>query len=195
MAADDHDAAEREKDFAALDIMSKARLDFERRLCAASASQSEAVFETLRLDRMFEYAQFFFTIAMMGFDGPEDATLLADFHNEHMDRLLRDEADLKRRGITKERLLRAIFTSDVKPRLDLIWREQPGSLDQSNLARFLVAQMSSETTRKFTEACEAAGFVTRRQHPFGAVVVRSTGAMEKAMSEAMRAMRLAINNL
>ncbi len=29
-----------EKDFAALDIMSKARLDFERRICAASASQS-----------------------------------------------------------------------------------------------------------------------------------------------------------
>ena len=55
--------------------------------------------------------------------------------------------------------------------------------------------MSSETARKITEACEAAGFVTRRQHPFGATVVRSTGAMERIMSEALRRMRLAIKTL
>lgn len=195
VAEDEQESAEREKDFAALDLIAKARLDFERRICAASASNSEAILDILRQDKMFEYAQFFFTIATMGFHGQSDAVLLADFHNEHIDALLKNEADLKRRGLPKDRLLKAIFTSDTKPRLDLLWREQPGSLDQSNLARFLVTQMSSETARKITEAAEAAGFVTRRQHPFGAIVVRSTGVMERVMSEAIRQMRLAIKDL
>ncbi len=144
---------------------------------------------------MFECAQFFFTISVMGLNGPNDAALLADFHNEHLDRLLSDEAGLKRRGLSRERVLWAIFTADTKPRLELIWDERPGSLDQSNLARLLVAQMSSETARKITEAAEAVGFVTRRRHAFGATVVSSTGIMERVMSESLRQMRLAFKNL
>jgi hypothetical protein len=195
MTEQEDEASEREKDFAALDIMSKARLDFERRICEASASQSEDVLEMLRLEKMFEYAQFFFTIAVMGLNGPDDAALLADFHNEHLDKLLKDEAGLKRRGLSRDRVLWAIFTADTKPRLELIWDERPGSLDQSNLARFLVGQMSSETAREITVACEAAGFVTRRRHGSGATVVRTTGVMERVMSESLRQMRLAIKNL
>ena len=79
--------------------------------------------------------------------------------------------------------------------LEQIWRENPGALDQSNLARFLVAQMSSETTRKLVEASAAAGFVNRNQHVFGATVVSSTGVMEKALIQSMREMRLAIKQL
>ena len=184
-----------EKDFAALDIMSKARLHFERRICAASRSQDEEVLETLRLDKTFEFAQFFFTISVMGLDGPEDAGILADLHNDQVDALLKDKIALRRRGLRADRLLKAIFTSDTKPRLEQIWREKPGALDQSNLARFLVTQMSSETTRKLVEACAAAGFVTRSQHVFGATVVSSTGVMEKALAESLREMRLAIKQL
>jgi hypothetical protein len=102
---------------------------------------------------------------------------------------------LRRRGLTADRVLKAIFTSDTKPRLEQIWRENPGALDQSNLARFLVAQMSSETTRKLVEASAAAGFVNRNQHVFGATVVSSTGVMEKALIQSMREMRLAIKQL
>lgn len=192
---DEEDGREIEKDFAALDIMSKARLNFEQRICATSRSQDEAVLETLRLEKMFEFAQFFFTIAAMGLNGPNDAAILADLHNDQLDALLKDKGALRRRGLTADRVLKAIFTSDTKPRLEQIWRESPGALDQSNLARFLVTQMSSETTRKLVEACEAAGFVTRSQHVFGATVVSSTGVMEKALSESLREMRLAIKQL
>jgi hypothetical protein len=186
---------EYEKDFAALDIMSKARLDFERRICAASRSQDEEVLETLRLEKIFEFAQFFFTITVMGLDGPNDAGILADLHNEQLDALLRDKVALRRRGLREDRVLKAIFTADTKPRLEQIWRESPGALDQSNLARFLVTQMSSETTRKLVEACAEAGFVNRSQHVFGATVVSSTGVMEKALAESLREMRLAIRQL
>ena len=149
---DEDERREYEKDFAALDMMSKARLNFERRICAVSLSQDEEVLETLRLEKMFEFAQFFFTIAVMGLTGPDDAGLLADLHNDQLDKLLKDKAALRRRGLREDRVLKAIFTSDTKPRLEQIWRESPGSLDQSNLARFLVTQMSSETTRKIAEA-------------------------------------------
>ena len=195
MEPNDQECEEIEKDFAALDIMSRARLNFEQRVCAISESKDEEVLETLRLEKMFEFAQFFFTIQAMGLNGPDDATMLADLHNEHLDKLLKDKAALRRRGLTADRLLKAIFTSDTKPRLEQIWRESPGALDQSNLARFLVTQMSSETARKFAEACEAAGFVKRTHHAFGATVVCSTGVMEKALSESLRDMRLAIRQL
>jgi hypothetical protein len=192
---DEDERREYEKDFAALDMMSKARLNFERRICAVSLSQDEEVLETLRLEKMFEFAQFFFTIAVMGLTGPDDAGLLADLHNDQLDKLLKDKAALRRRGLREDRVLKAIFTSDTKPRLEQIWRESPGSLDQSNLARFLVTQMSSETTRKIAEACGEAGFVRRSQHVFGATVVSSTGVMERALGESLREMRLSIGKL
>lgn len=175
--------------------MSKARFNFERLICAASRSQDEAVLESLRLEKMFEFAQFFFTIDALGLKGPNDAGLLADLHNDQLEKLLKDKIALRRRGLTADRVLKAIFTSDTKPRLEQIWRENPGALDQSNLARFLVAQMSSETTRKLVEASAAAGFVNRNQHVFGATVVSSTGVMEKALIQSMREMRLAIKQL
>ncbi|HEY3719161.1 MAG TPA: hypothetical protein VGL41_03370 [Roseiarcus sp.] len=192
---DEDERREIEKDFAALDIMSKARFNFERLICAASQSQDEAVLESLRLEKMFEFAQFFFTIDALGLKGPNDASLLADLHNDQLEKLLKDKIALRRRGLTADRVLKAIFTSDTKPRLEQIWRENPGALDQSNLARFLVAQMSSETTRKLVEASAAAGFVNRNQHVFGATVVSSTGVMEKALIQSMREMRLAIRQL
>jgi hypothetical protein len=195
MADDRAQRSEREKDFAALDIVSRSRLDFERRMCAASLSQAADVLDALRLEKTYEFAQFFFTIEVMGLTGPDDASLLADLHNDHVEGLLKDKLGMQRRGLKEDRLLKAIFTSDTKPRLEQIWREKPGALDQSNLARFLVTQMSSESARKIAEACEAAGFVTRTQHVFGAIVVSSTGVMERVLGESLREMRLAIKNL
>lgn len=120
---DEDERREIEKDFAALDIMSKARFNFERLICAASRSQDEAVLESLRLEKMFEFAQFFFTIDALGLKGPNDAGLLADLHNDQLEKLLKDKIALRRRGLTADRVLKAIFTSDTKPRLEQIWRE------------------------------------------------------------------------
>ena len=184
-----------DKDFAALDLMSRARLAFEQRICAASAAQDEKVLDILRLEKMFEFAEFYFTIAATALDGPDDIALLAELHNERLDRMLKDEKALERRGLKKDRLLKAIFTSDILPRLEHIWRESPGALDQSNLARFLVTQMSSETARNFVVACEKAGLLTRRDHAFGATVVASTGVMEQVLGSCLREMRQAMARL
>ena len=144
---------------------------------------------------MFEFAEFFFTIAAMGLNGADDIGILADLHNDRIDELLRDAGAIRRRGLNKDRLLKAIFTSDVRPRLEQIWRETPGALDQSNLARFLVTQMSGETVRKLVLASEAAGFMVRAEHPFKVMIVTSTGILESTMAECLNEMRLGIADL
>ena len=186
------DRKEWDKDFEALDRMTRARVSFADRLCEASATEDEKVLDQLRQDKMFEFGHFFFTIKAMGLDGADDAGILADIHNELIDKLLRDKRAMRLRGFKEDRLLKAIFTGDTRPRLEQIWRERPGALDQSNLARFLVTQMSSETVRKLVEACDEARFVERISHPFGAVVVVSKGVIEEIMASSLREMRIAI---
>jgi hypothetical protein len=131
----------------------------------------------------------------MGLDGPEDIDILAELHNERLTKLLRDEKGLQSRGLRKDRLLDAIFTADTLPRLKQIWREQPGALDQSNLGRFLVTQMSAEKARQIVKAAEAAGFLIVTNHAFGAKIIVSTNVMEKALGDSLREMRLAIAKL
>jgi hypothetical protein len=190
--SDDREKVEWQKDFEALDCMSRARVEFAERLCEASATDNEEMLDRLRDDKMFELAHFFFALKAMNLDGPEDVAILAELHNEKIVALTKNERAMKLRGLTVERLLQAMFTGDTQPRLEMIWRQQPGALDQSNLARFLHEHMSSETVRKLVEACCLAGFVERRRHATGTVVVLSNGFLEKTMSEAVRNMRLAI---
>jgi hypothetical protein len=187
--------AEIDKDVAALEHMRRARVTFGARVCGASASQDERVLEDLRLDSMYEFAEFYFTIAAMGFTAPEDISILAELHNQRIEDLLNDTEAMRQRKLRKDRLLGAIFTSDTRPRLEQIWRERPGALDQSNLARFLLPQMSAETTRKLAVAGHAAGFLTRTETVFGAIVVASTGVMEEVFGACLREMRLAIARL
>jgi hypothetical protein len=88
-----------------------------------------------------------------------------------------------------------MFTSDTLPRLETCWREAPRSLDQSNLARFLLPQMSSETTRKLVVASTAAGFLNRRETVLGTMVVVSNGVPEDVFGQRMREMRVGIATL
>src|SRR6266852_3395645 len=75
----------------------------------------------------------------------------------------KDETKMDRLGLAGDRLLDAMFTADTLPRLLQNWREQPGAIDQSNLARFLATVMSTETCRKVAVACGTAGFLNRER--------------------------------
>lgn len=187
--------SEIEKDFFALESMRRARMTFSARICAASATREAQVLEDLRLDSMYEFAEFYFTLAAMGFTAPEDISILAEMHNQRIEDLLKDLDAMRHRKLRKDRLLGAIFTADTRPRLEQFWRETPGALDQSNLARFLLPQMSAETTRKLVVASQAAGFLMRKDTVFGTVLVTSTGVMEDVFGTCVREMRLAIAGL
>lgn len=181
-----------EKDFAALEHVRRARFTFETRICEASEIRTPSVLETLRLDSMYEFAEFFFTMEAMDLKSAGDVSVLADAHDRRIIALMGDQMALRRRRLRRESLLDSIFSSDVRPRLEAIWSAEPGSLDQSNLARFLVTQMSAETTRNLVVAASAAGFLTRFRHPLNVFVVRSTGVMEQVFADCLRDLRLAI---
>ena len=183
------------KDVAALELIRRAHMNVGNRLCAASHSQDEDILDLLRSDSMYEFAEFYFMLVAMGMTEPEDIRVLADSHNHRVQSLLNDPAAMRRRKLRKERLLAAIFTSDTRPRLEQVWREAPGSLDQSNLARFLIPQMSAETTRKLVVACETAGFLTRTTTVFGTIIVNSTLKMELIFRDVIQDMRLALKAL
>lgn len=184
--------SEIEKDFATLEQMRRSRMNFSERICAASASKDVDVLDALRLDSMYEFAEFYFTLAAMGFDAPDDIAILDEMHNQRIEDLLKNPDAMRQRKLRKDRLLEAIFTADTRPRLEQIWRSQPGALDQSNLGRFLLPQMSKETSRTLVVASQRAGFLTRAETVFGAIVVASTGVMEEVFGQCLRETRLAI---
>lgn len=117
---------------------------------------------------------------------------LIERHNDYISALLTDPAKMGRMGLSKERLLSAIFDGETSPRLLKIWSDDPGALDQSTLARFLVAVMSDETARKTVVACGKAGLLERQNSVFRIVLVKSTGILEQTYGQCLRDLRLSI---
>jgi len=163
------------------------------RLVEASASQDAELCDILRIEAMYQFCEFFYLLKARRIETEEAIRRLADIHNQHLDILSRDPEKMKRLGLRKDRLLDAIFTADTLPRLVETWCERPGQIDQSNLARFFVTIMSTETCRKLVVACSEAGFLSRNRSPFGTVLVSSTGVMEQLFGGVLRDLRLRIS--
>ena len=183
------DVAEREADLALLENLRWGRKEFLNRICEASESRDDDVLATLRLESTYQVAEFFYLLRVNSVDSPEQIQMLAEMHNQYIVDLTKDAAKTARLGLSRDRLLDAIFTADTMPRLVHQWTERPGTLDQSNLARFLAALMSSETCRKVVVACAKAGFVVRQRSPHGSVLVRSSGTLERLFGENLRDLR------
>lgn len=156
------------------------------RLVNASASRKEETLDVLRIEAMYEFAQYFYLLRARDIMTAEQLAAVADAHNAHMVALSHDAAKMRRLGLRQERLLDAMFTADTLPRLIETWRQAPGTLDQSNLARLLVTIMSTETCRKLVVAGAAAGFLERRKSAHGPVLIRSTGIMERLFGATLR---------
>ena len=188
------DREEIEKDLALIEHTSWALKAFSDRISAASQSSDPTVIETLRLDAMYKFAEFYFLLWARRIETGDDLKLVAEIHNSYIVGLTKDKAKMARMKLKKDRLLQAIFTADTLPRLQQTWEEAPGTIDQSNLARLLAAVMSTETTRKLIIACQKAGFLDRRRTAFGTMVVSSTGVMEGVFGELIRELRFRIEH-
>jgi len=183
------DEAAIEADLMLQECLLWARAELFDRLSSASLSQNQGTLETLRLDAMSQFVEFFYLIRARKIETVEQLTRLAEIHNMHIDLLCRDAPKMKRLGLRKDRLLDAIFTADTMPRLIETWKLHPGRIDQSNLARLLATAMSTETCRKLVVACADAGFVSRSKSPFGAILVQSNGIMERVFAAVLRDLR------
>ena len=178
-----------QKDLALMDNLRWVMKAFSDRICSASVSAEPEIIEILRLTAMYDFAEFFFILSARQLLTEADIENVVELHNSYIVQLTKDNSKMQRLGLKMERLLSAIFTADTKPRLLQTWREQPGAFDQSNLARFLAAVMSTETTRKLVVASHQAGFLHRRKTALGTMVVASTGVMERVFGSCMRELR------
>jgi hypothetical protein len=183
------DAAELEPDLALLESLRWGRKEFLGRICEESRSRDDDVLATLRLEATYQVAEFLYLLRARGIESEEQIRMLAELHNAYIVDLTKDPAKAARLGLSRDRLLDAIFTADTLPRLVHHWAAQPGTVDQSNLARFLAALMSAETCRKVIVACGEAGFLVRDRSAQGAILVRSSGTLERLFAQSLRDLR------
>ncbi len=177
-------------DLSVLETVRWARHQFERDLCDASLKRSEEVFEILRLDTAYQFAEFFFLMKARRIETADHLAGLEEAHNLYLGQLMRDPAKMKRMNLRRSRIEDALFTGETRPRLLQDWRDGPGTIDQSNLARFLAMTMSTETCRKLSVTFAEAGFLVRRRSPYGTTLVRSTGVAEQVFGDCLRKLRL-----
>jgi hypothetical protein len=186
------DGSSLNRDLMLLENLQRSRKEFFDRLCEASTSQEEQVLATLRLEGTYQFAEFFYLLRARGILSEEQVETLAELHNQYIVDLMKDQPKIHRLGLNKERVLDAMFTADTLPRLLQNWRERPGAIDQSNLARFLAVVMSSETCRKIVVAGTSAGFLDRIRTPYGTILVSSKGILEAIFGGCIRDLRLTI---
>lgn len=172
-----------------LESIRQARLSFGETVSAASGCAEPKHLVQLRSEPAYQMAEFLYSLRVYGIEAVEDLDRFVGLHNDYVVSLTRDAAKLRRLGLTEERALASMFTADTRPRLLQNWKERPGAIDQSNLARFLVAVMSTETCRKILIDFELAGFIKRERSPYGTVVVWSTGTVERIFGEMLRDLR------
>jgi hypothetical protein len=180
------------RDIAALQAYRQARLEFNTLIAAASIDQSPDLLGALRSDATHQLAEFYFLLSGFGIKTVDEFDRLIERHNDYVASLLAEPAKMQRMGLSKDRLLSAIFDGETRPRLLKIWADDPGALDQSTLARFLVGVMSDETARKTVVACGKAGLLRRESSVFRIVLVKSTGVLERTYGRCLRELRLAI---
>ena len=183
------DAAEVEADLVLLESLRRARKEFLDRIGEESVSREADILATLRLEATYQVAEFLYLLRARSVETAEQIRMLAELHNQYVVDLTKDPAKAARLGLSRDRLLEAIFTADTMPRLVHQWAERPGTLDQSNLARFLAALMSTETCRKVIVACGEAGFLVRDRSAHGTILVRSAGTLERLFAETLRDLR------
>jgi hypothetical protein len=180
------------RDISVLHAYREGRLEFSESLVEASTDKSEKVVALLRSEPMHQLAEFYYLLYGFKITSTDDFDALIERHNNHISLLLDDAPKMARLGLSKERVLSAIFDGETRPRVLKMWSEQPGAIDQSSLARFLIAVMSDETARKVLLAAEKAGFLIRERSVYRLVLVRSTGLMEEIYGRCLRNVRLSI---
>ena len=187
------DFVELEADLKLLESLRWSRKEFLERVCAASGVKEEPVLATLRLEATYHFAEFFYLLRARRIETEDEIRVLAELHNQYIVDLMKDESKMTRLGLNPDRALDAMFTADTMPRLLQNWREQPGAIDQSNLARLLVSVMSTETCRKIVVACSTAGFLDREKTSYGTILVRSRGTLEHIFGGCVRDLRRRIS--
>ena len=189
MLTGDIDTAELALDLSFIETLRRMKARFQAELLAASQSTDPDVLLSLRQESFFQLAEFLFAMKTYGIDSAEKLDRFADLHNQYLLGVRDDRERMRRYGLTPERIESALFTGDNLRKLLANFAGSTPSIDQSDLARFLVTVMSTETCRKLLLAAEKSGFVERTRSPFGAVLIVSLGTIENVYGAVIREAR------
>ncbi|MGY2995044.1 hypothetical protein [Mesorhizobium sp. URHB0026] len=192
MTSDDARVDELELDLRFMETLRMMKANFVAAVVSASKSDEPSVLFALRQEPLYQLAEFLFAIRSYGVDSADRVEKLAMLHNDYVLALRSDRDRTRRLGLRVDRLDEALFTGNNLGKLVANFTGDPPAFDQSDLARLLVAVMSTETCRKLAVAGEKAGFLERRRLPYGAVLVSSCGALEDIFGEVLRGARNAI---
>lgn len=169
-----------------LDCLQHYRVSFTADLISGTIDAGPELTSLLASNASEMIAQFFYRLRELHVESPEDIREVALQHNQELERLARSETGSLRSRLRPARIERAFFRADVMQRLIQNWRERRGAIDQSNLARFLALQMSTETTRKTAVALSQAGCLERVPTPYGTTLIISTGKLEDILGRSIR---------
>lgn len=112
-------------------------------------------------------AEFLFAIRTYGLDSPEKIERFAKLHNDHLFAIKGDRERMRRYGLSPTGSTRPCSPLRTSSSFSANFAAVPPAIDQSDLARFLVTVMSTETCRKLVLGHREGG-VSRS----GAIAVR-----------------------
>ena len=182
-------------DIRVCEAVHEARAGFQEALVAGSLMQELHFVRLLRQEPVYRMAEFFYLVRAFRLDSEEKIRRYAELHNRHLAALGADAAKLHRLGLTRTRVAQGVFAPDSIPKLVENYRSGGGALDQSDLSRLLIEQMSTETCRKTAVVLTQAGYLERRRSPYKSVLVRSTGAMEQLFAQSLAHVRRALEEI
>ena len=187
---DKESSAGLEADISLFEEMFSAKVRFFDDMVENREPGSAVAVADLRQETIYEIAQFFYFLKVFGIDSPENLRVFALSHNKNIEDLLENGEDRDKLGVQKTRLQDALFDTDEKlERLEVNCGAGPIKMSQSDLARFLVEHMSSETCRAGVKVLGDAGYLRLSKSPFGAILIRSSGALEEVFAGYIRSFR------
>jgi hypothetical protein len=176
-------------DLAFMETLRVMKARFQAAVATAANTDDPSAMTSLRQESLYQLAEFLFALRSYGISDGAKLEQLASLHNDHLISIRDDRERMRRFGLTVDRLENALFTGDVLRKMVSNFATGERCIDQSDLARFLVTVMSTETCRKLVLACEKAGFLQRSRSPYGAVLVRSVGVLEDIYASTIREAR------
>ncbi len=185
--------SELEADISLFEEMFSAKARFFDEMVENREPGSMVAVADLRQETIYEIAQFYYFLKVFGFDSAEKLRTFALSHNRNIEDLLENDEEQALLGVLKTRLKEALFDSDeMLDRLEANCGAGPIKLSQSDLARFLVEHMSSETCRAGVKVLGDAGYLRLSKSPFGAILILSNGTMEEVFGGYIRSFRRVI---
>ena len=187
---DEESSAELEADISLFEEMFSAKVRFFDEIVENREPGVVVSIADLRQETIYEIAEFYYFLKVFGIDSAENLRVFALSHNKNIEDLLENGEDRDKLGVQKTRLQDALFDTDEKlERLEVNCGAGPIKMSQSDLARFLVEHMSSETCRAGVKVLGDAGYLRLSKSPFGAILIRSSGALEEVFAGYIRSFR------